>query len=185
MTRLLLVRHAEPAATWGDHDDPGLSERGVGQAEALAARLAAPAARCPRTVVSWPLARARETAAPLAGRLEQPVGVDARVGEIVSPDGAAATRTAWLRDVFARRWPELSAELRGWRRGVLDALAGIGDAVVTTHFVAINVAVGAATGDDQVRCCSPAHTSVTELSVDEGRLTLVRLGAELPATSAR
>ena len=52
------------------------------------------------------------------------------------------------------------------------------DAVVATHFVAINVAVGAATGDDRVWCCSPAHASVTELMLDDGSLTLVTLGAE-------
>jgi len=185
MTRLWLVRHAAPAAAWGEHDDPGLSELGARQADELAGRLSRPELRCPTTVVASPLARAQETAAPLAARLGQPVRVDAGVGEIPTPAGAAARRTGWLRDVLAARWPMLDADTRAWRQQVLDALTEVGDAVVFTHFVAINVVVGAGTGDDRVRCCSPDHTSVTELGVDDGRLTLVTLGAELPATPVR
>jgi hypothetical protein len=62
---------------------------------------------------------------------------------------------------------------------VLATLAAIGeDSVAVTHFVAINVAVGAARGDGQVWCCSPAHCSVTEVDLDGPNLTLVRLGVE-------
>ena len=185
MTRLLLVRHAEPAATWGDRDDPGLSARGARQADELAATLTRAAVRSPSTVVSSPLTRARETAGPLAARLACAVRVEPRVGEIPTPAAAAATRTAWLRAVLGQRWSTLDAAARAWRQGVLDALAEVGNAVVVTHFVAINVAVGAARGDDRVRCCSPAHTAVTELTVDDGGLTLVTLGAEMPVAAAR
>jgi broad specificity phosphatase PhoE len=185
MTRLWLVRHAEPAAAWSDHDDPGLSAHGARQADELATRLSDPSVRCPAAVVSSPLSRARETAAPLGARLGQPVRVEPRVGEVPTPQGATATRTAWLRDVLARRWPDLDGGMRAWREQLLDALVEAGDAVVATHFVAINVAVGAACGDDRVQCCSPAHTSVTALAVDGPRLSIVRLGAEVPAATAR
>ena len=184
MTRIWLVRHAEPAAAWGDHDDPGLSLLGARQADELAARLT-DASRCPACVVSSPLTRARETAAPLAARLGRAVRVDPRVGEIPTPAGASTTRTAWLRDVLSQRWADVDGVARAWRQRVLDALLEAGDAVVASHFVAINVAVGAATGDDRVRCCSPTHTSVTELGVADGALTLIRLGAEAPATIVR
>lgn len=185
MTRLWLVRHAEPAAAWGDHDDSGLSAVGTRQAEGLATRLSDPTLRCPATVATSPLARARETAAPLAARLGREVRVEPRVGEIPTPDVATAGRTAWLREVLGRRWPDLDGAVRAWRDGVLDALVELGDAVVATHFVAINVAVGVACDDDRVRCCSPAHTSVTELVVDGSQLTLVRLGAEVPGATVR
>ena len=175
MTRLLLVRHAEPAASWSDHDDPGLSSHGRRQAAELAARLPS-AAR--RAVVSSPLARAVETAALLTPRGVRP-GIEPGVGEVPTPPGRRADRASWLREAFAGRWPDLDDDLRRWRGQVLETLAAITDAAtVVTHFVAINVAVGEATGDDRVWCCSPAHCSVTELDVGGANLQLVRLGVE-------
>jgi broad specificity phosphatase PhoE len=50
--------------------------------------------------------------------------------------------------------------------------------VVFSHFVAINVAVGEATGDDRVTVFSPDHCSVTVLDVVDGTLRLVERGAE-------
>jgi broad specificity phosphatase PhoE len=173
MTRFRLVRHAEPAASWDEHLDPGLSPTGARQADELAARVESQA---PGVVVSSPLARARATAAPVAAAWGVPVRVEPSMGEVPTPDGE---RSTWLRAVLATRWPNVDDATRDWRRRVLDALARLEpDAVVATHFVAINVAVGAATGDDRVWCCSPAHASVTELTLDDGTLTLVALGAE-------
>jgi probable phosphoglycerate mutase len=67
---LLLIRHAEPVRiASGDVDgpaDPGLTERGASQAQRLAAWLAAEPID---GVVTSPLRRARETAAPLAAAL--------------------------------------------------------------------------------------------------------------------
>ena len=77
MTRLLLVRHAAPAGTWGEDDDPGLTELGHRQAAEL---VADPGERWPGALLSSPLRRARETAAPLARRLGATVRVEPRVG---------------------------------------------------------------------------------------------------------
>ena len=52
------------------------------------------------------------------------------------------------------------------------------EAVVVTHFICINVAVGAATGDDRVMSFSPANCSRTTLEVEGGRLRLVELGEQ-------
>jgi broad specificity phosphatase PhoE len=40
MPRIYLVRHAKPAAGWGDDPDPGLDALGATQAEAVARELA-------------------------------------------------------------------------------------------------------------------------------------------------
>ena len=179
MTRLLLVRHAAAAASWEDHDDPGLSAAGRRQAERLAARLAVGAGTA---VVSSPLTRARATAAPLAERLGSPVRVDADLGEVPTPPGQRASRGAWLRELFERRWADVDPAVADWRRRVLAALARLEvDTVVVTHFVAINVAVGAATRQERVSCCSPANCSVTELAQDGELLTLVEAGVDAPA----
>ena len=59
MTRLFLIRHAEPAAGWGgDALDPGLSHLGREQARAAAQALLAIR---PLEIVSSPMLRCRET----------------------------------------------------------------------------------------------------------------------------
>ena len=63
MARLYLVRHAEPAGTWADSADPGLTERGREQAKAAADRLRLVQ---PKQIVTSPLRRAIETAMPLS-----------------------------------------------------------------------------------------------------------------------
>jgi broad specificity phosphatase PhoE len=77
---------------------------------------------------------------------------------------------------MGRRWPELDHDVQVWRQTVIDALWALeADAVVVTHFVAINVAVGWATADDRVVIVSPDHCSVTTLHRDAGagRLALI------------
>jgi broad specificity phosphatase PhoE len=176
MTRLLLVRHAEAAASWDDHDDPGLSPAGCRQAERLAAHLPVEAGTA---VTSSPLARARATAEPIGERLGCSVRLDVDLGEVPTPPDRRASRGVWLRGLFERRWADIDDAVQVWRRRVLHALATFDvDTVVVTHFVVINVAVGAATGQEQVSCCSPAHCSVTELAQEHGVLTLVEAGAE-------
>ncbi len=168
MSGLLLVRHGRAAAGWQDDSDPGLDEVGRHEAERVADALSGYG---PMGIVVSPLRRTRETAAPLERRWATSARVEPRVGEIATPDGMAlAERGTWLRDLAGRRWPELDPDLQAWRRGVIEALLAIeGDAVVVTHFVAINAAVGWATGDDRVLTLEPANCSVTALQADAGR----------------
>lgn len=176
MARLMLVRHAEPTASWGTHPDPGLSADGHHQADEVASVLAH---RGPAAIATSPLRRAHETAAPLAARWTVTARVEPEVGEIPTPPALATSRTDWLRGVLAGCWADVEADARRWRAGLLRALQAIDEpTVVFTHFVAINAAVGAATGDDRVRSCSPDYASITELDADVEKLTLVALGAQ-------
>jgi hypothetical protein len=56
------------------------------------------------------------------------------------------------------------------------------DCVVFTHFVAINVAIGAAIGDDRIVCRRVANCASTTLDTDGGSLTLVTEPAEVAQT---
>jgi broad specificity phosphatase PhoE len=165
VSRLLLVRHGQAAAGWDSDLDPGLDDAGREQAEAMAAALGPVG---PLPVVVSPLRRARETAAPLERRWGSAGRIEPGVGEMATPDGIGlADRGTWLRDLLGRRWPDLDTGLQAWRQQVLDALWAIdADAVVVTHFVVINVAVGWATGDDRVIHVRPGTCSVTELEGD-------------------
>ena len=52
---------------------------------------------------------------------------------------------------MAGTWAELGPELVAWRDRLVDAVAALtDDVVVVSHFIAINVVVGAAVGDDRV-----------------------------------
>ena len=66
----------------------------------------------------------------------------------------------------------------GVNRVVAALLALKTTTVVTSHFIAINVAVGAATQDDRVICFEPDNCSCTRLEVGDGRLRLVELGRQ-------
>jgi broad specificity phosphatase PhoE len=159
VTRLFLVRHGQAAAGWGDEHDPGLDDTGRAQAAAVASALAAFG---PLPVVTSPLRRTRETAAAFERTWGVVASVDPAVGEIPSPTDDLQARQSWLAGVLAERWDGLAEGLRTWRDAVADALRAIDvDAVVVTHYVAINAAVGAATGDDRVVCFHPDNCSVT------------------------
>lgn len=176
MSRIYLVRHGEAAAGWGAHHDPGLSDRGRHQAEGVAQSLESLG---PLAVVSSPLLRAQETAAPLAGRWAADVRVDPGVGEIPSPSDDLAERSAWLAEQFRLTWDQRGDDLHRWRGTVLATLLALpADTVVFTHFVAIGVAVGAATGDFEIEV-HPDNCSVTVLESEGGPAGTLRL-IELP-----
>jgi broad specificity phosphatase PhoE len=66
-----------------------------------------------------------------------------------------------------------------WRIQVLNALEEFTqDTVVVSHFVAINVAVGHALGDDRVTCFRPENCSCTVLDVQGDRWEIVELGIQ-------
>jgi len=179
---LYLIRHGKPAAAFGDHDDPGLDETGHAQARAIAARLMAlPEAVRPRSVVSSPLRRCRETAQPLADALRVAVDIEPAVGEIPSPAALSlGERPAWLRAAFTGAWGEIEGDIdyEVWRRQVAEAVARWPEAAIFSHFVAINAVLSVITGDDAVIGFRPDHTSMTTLAVEDGALTLLAQGHE-------
>jgi broad specificity phosphatase PhoE len=179
MIRLYLVRHGHTAASrFGAARDPGLDADGFTQADVVAARLAPEG---PLPIVVSPQRCARETAAALQRAWSRPARVEPAVSVIPSPEPDLAGRSAWLREILTGRWADMEPPLQAWRRAVLATLLALPESsVVVTHFVAINVAVGQATDDDQVRVFSPDHCSVTIVSVDPGGLRLVERGAEAP-----
>lgn len=173
MRRLTLIRHGRAAAGWGDDPDPGLDALGHAQAAALVELVDGPA-----PLFVSPLRRTRETAAPLAAAWSVEPVVEPGVGEITAPDGLR-DRAAWLRTALASSYADLEGGYGSWRDRVLATLRSLPDgAVVVTHFVAINAAVGAAWGDDRLVCFTPDNCSRTTLTVDpSGRFTVVLLGA--------
>lgn len=180
MARLYMVRHGRAAAGFGESADPGLDALGREQAEAVAKELAA---RGPLPILSSPLKRAQETAAPLAKLWNCRPTIEEAVSEIPSPTDNLQERVAWLRGFMAGSWRNATPALAQWRESVIAALANIReDTAIFSHYIAINVAMGAATGDDRVVVFSPDNASVTVFENDSGVLRLIGKGREAPLT---
>jgi broad specificity phosphatase PhoE len=184
LTTLYLVRHAKPASGYGDSEDPGLDDTGRAQAERVAAELQALPARLP--VYTSPLRRCRETARPLAEAWGvQPV-VLPEIGEVPSPPLSLKERQEWLRKAMASDWASLqtsapagSPDYSAWRSALTDAIKAMaGDAVIFSHFIAINVVVGAARRSEQVLSFRPDHASVTAVEIGASGLSIASLGRE-------
>jgi broad specificity phosphatase PhoE len=176
MAKLYLVRHGRATAGWSEDYDPGLDELGRSQAQ-RAAQVLKPLGIL--RIISSHLARACETAIPLAEAWGCSVEIEGRVGEIPPPSKGLKDRGLWLGEVMAQKWPDLSRDLKVWRKGIIEALLSLdSETVVFSHFIAINAAVGRATGDERVVSFMPNNGSITVISTDNGRLQLVRLGSQ-------
>jgi len=175
---IYLVRHGEAAASWGESSDPGLSELGWQQAEdagkALQAQLDSRV-----DLVSSPLARAIETAQPLARELAQDVAISSSFAEIPSPV-PLSERQDWLRGFMSEQWQQQPEFLLEWRQQALDELTALTqDTVIFTHFLVLNAVVGSILGKEETLCFRPGNASITQLTLREGALELVSAGKEM------
>ncbi len=125
MSRLLLVRHGEASAGFGSDRDPGLSVEGHAQADAVAEQLAE---RGPLALVTSPLRRCRETAAPLAARWSTDAIVEAGIAEVAAPSDDLDERARWLRGALAGSWADLEPGPRRWRNDTLETVRSLGRA---------------------------------------------------------
>jgi broad specificity phosphatase PhoE len=184
VTTLYLVRHGKAASGYGDSEDPGLDDTGRAQAVRAADELQALPIRLP--VYTSPLRRCRETAQPLAEAWNvQPI-VLSEIGEVPSPPLSLKERQEWLRNGMGANWANLQAsappgspDYAGWRSALIGAIRAMtGDAVIFTHFIAINVVVGAARGSDKVLSFRPDHASITRIDVAADAISIAALGRE-------
>lgn len=181
MARIYMVRHGKAEAGFGEGMDPGLDALGRSQALNVAERLESLG---PLPILSSPLRRAQETAAPLASIWNEKPVIEAAVAEIPSPKGMTLEeRAKWLRTLMSGSWRGVTPALAEWREACIAMVSGITrDTVIFSHYVALNVIAGAATGDDRVVTFSPDNCSVTTFETDGAALRLVEKGGEAPLT---
>ena len=188
MPKIYLIRHGRPTASWGEDPDPGLDSVGQQQAEAAARTLSQALGRMP--IYTSPLRRCRETAHPLERLWQRSAEVLEPVAELPSPPLDLQSRQQWLRRAMQGTWRELSdfasagwPDYLAWRQTLLDSLGRLAqDSVVFSHFIAINVAVGAAHAREDVVCFRPDHASITCVEVASGSLRVVELGRQADTT---
>lgn len=176
MTRLYLVRHGRAAAGFDEALDPGLDEVGQSQASEAADQLAGFE---PMLIISSPMKRCQETAFPLATRWNKRPLIDEGVSEIPSPTQDTTERAVWLRKIMSGSWSDGEAGVQEWRANVIGTLKDIReDAVIFSHFIAINAVVGHILGNDRVVCFKPDNASITILENEDGHFRVVSLGSE-------
>jgi len=188
---LLVIRHAEPvrvtaAESGGAPADPGLTERGQEQATRLAAWLA------PERldhVVSSPLRRALETAAPLAEATGLRVEVDEHVGEYdrnadsyIPVEELRETKDDQWQAMVEGRWEDYGGEsphvFRARIEPALDRIVAAhpgGKVAVVCHGGVVNVYLAAVLGLDRHLWFEPTYTSIS-------RVRASRTGARSVAT---
>jgi len=188
MARLYLIRHARPSASWGEEPDPALDAIGREQAQAAAEVLSQTLERMP--IYTSPLRRCRETAHPLEQLWQRKADVFEPLAEIPSPPLDRLRRQQWLTEAMLGTWQDLnrsappgSPDYLAWRQALLSALARMsGDAVIFTHFIAINVVVGSAQSRNDVVCFRPDHASVTCVEMANESVRLLELGRQSNTT---
>jgi broad specificity phosphatase PhoE len=181
VARIYMVRHGKAAAGFGEDMDPGLDALGNQQAEAVAQKLHSLG---PLAILSSPLRRAQETARPLSRLWDRKPVIERAVAEIPSPKGMTLeARVQWLRALMAGSWRDVTPELADWRKACIASVARLNeDSVIFSHYVALNVLAGAATGDDRVVTFSPDNCSVTIFQCDGVNVRIVEKGGEAPLT---
>jgi broad specificity phosphatase PhoE len=105
------------------------------------------------------------------------------VDEIVTlmplPSAESCDCEAWLHEFLKKSWRDAPPEQARWREQCLAELQRqTEDVVVVSHFIVVNMIVGAATGDDRVTVFQPDNGSITTLEVTGGKLSLVELGRQ-------
>ncbi len=182
MSEIILVRHGEASANFRESTNPGLSELGRRQALEVAERLAH---LKEFELFTSPLKRAQETAEPLSRIWKRPAAIEPRVREIPSEDIALADRGEWLSRITSSRWSQLDGAQNQWRDALLRCLREANTArIYFSHFIAINVVVGAITNDDRVVCAFPKNTAVFRFANNDGELSIVELGEQFDPEQA-
>ena len=173
-----MVRHGRASAGWDTALDPGLDELGQAQAREAADQLQSlPIGN----IITSPLLRCQQTAAPLAQLWNVEAQVCAEVSEIPSPNGVAMSdRIVWLREAMQGTWSELGSDYVAYRDCITEFVRGIqNDAVIFSHFIAINAVIGGVLGDDRLVIRSLDNCSITVFERDAtGHLSLVQGGHE-------
>lgn len=177
MPKIYLIRHGRAASGWGEAADPGLSREGCEQALQASKIMQA---REPMSIVSSPMARARETAKPLAEAWSCTPEIDLRFSEIPTPGEIKTNRKAWIKDTLSKHWDAMELELQEWRDDLLAAIRALNaDTVVFSHFIAINAVVGEAVGNKNMVVFMPDNASITVVAVEGPAIILLEKGLEM------
>ncbi len=198
---LVLVRHAQPMrveeGTVPGPADPGLSDTGHAQAVRLAEWLAAEPIDA---VLTSPLCRARQTAAPLAATLSVTAEVldgvaeyDAAAGEYIPIEELRATKDQRWFATIEGRWADVGGvDPQEFQRVVVPAVEELigrfpgQRVVVVTHGGVLNVYLAHVVGTERLLWFHPEYTSISRVvAARTGQRSIATLNETAHLTARR
>ena len=118
---IILIRHGEAASRWGDDPDPGLSNLGKSQAEAVKENLES-FTNQNFQLISSPKKRAIETAQPTSLSWKSEIKIDDAFSEIPASNIKLERRMEWLKSMMNMDIAMLPEDVKEWRSRILKKL---------------------------------------------------------------
>jgi len=160
---IIFIRHGEAANRWGDHPDPGLSDKGKMQSNNLLKHKELQHLE-KYSFLSSPKLRAIETAKPLAKKFNKEVMIDDTFIEIPSDNIEANEKQKWLEGIIKCKNNDLPNYVKSWRKNIFDKTKSFnGNVVVFSHFMVINALVSELAKIDRLLYFYPDYTSVVKI----------------------
>ncbi|WP_025898469.1 histidine phosphatase family protein [Sneathiella glossodoripedis] len=177
MVDLYFVRHGEASSSWEASTDPGLSALGHRQSKSVSEEISALEQRI--KLYSSPLLRAQETADPLVRKWGVPLEIEPAIAEIPSGGISLENRRQWLSTLMTQSWSEQPQNLLDWRAGILGVMERqTSSAVFFTHFMVLNVIVGALTKTEKIVSFRPDNCAITIVRLTKEGPILLEKGRE-------
>lgn len=176
MTRLYVIRNARTEDGVGFIENPGLDDIGTLQAEGVADLLGSQPVM---PLYTSPQRRALETAQPLARRWLTTTIIDESLTLMPLSETNGSANAQWLKQFMGGTWQDAQPFQKAWRTTCLGRLRGLQrDSVIITHYIVVNMIVGAATNDNRTIVFQPDNASITILDVEDGALRLIEQGRQ-------
>ena len=173
---ILLIRHGEASASWGDHADPGLSNSGKAQAENLINELKNDDLNEFKFITS-PKLRAIETAQPLAINYKKEVTIQDEFSEIPSDGIVNKDKQNWLKNIMTMDINHLPKEVENWLSKIMDSIHSIEeDVIIFSHFMVINTIISSILNNQKLLHFYPDYTSSTRLILKDNEIKEIILG---------
>lgn len=175
---IILIRHGEASASWGDDPDPGLSQLGENQAIELIDNNELLFLENYH-FISSPKSRALMTAAPLAKKYNKDVEINAVFSEIPSNGIDPKDKKDWLTKIIKTDLINLPNEVNDWRSELTKQILSIkSDTIIFSHFMVINALIAELTNNKNLLCFYPDYTSVTKIIMNNNKVEEFYIGGE-------
>ena len=173
---LIFIRHGEAASSWVSHEDPGLSEKGLEQSEAILHREDLQNLKNYK-FISSPRKRAIETSRPLVKKFNKKIVIDETFNEIPSSDVDNNKKRQWLEKIVKMKKSDLPKNILDWQQKIYaSVLKSKCDAVIFSHFMVINSLISNILESDTIFYFYPDNTSVTKIFLNNGEVKSFQIG---------
>ena len=162
---IIFIRHGEASDAWGDHSDPGLSDKGLMQSNNLLNHVELQNLG-DFSFISSPKSRAIETGKPLAKKFNKKLKIDEVFIEIPSKDIAQEKKQEWLKNIVQTKKDSLPDFIKTWSDDICSKTKSFKrNTIIFTHFMVINALLSKLSNEDTLMYFYPDYTSVIKIGI--------------------